>query len=200
MSTQNDTPEWLSLDQGESILWSGNPTTKSIAGVIMFSVIIIIGVPIFWKPLLGIVVGVMFGAVLTGFSFLHLKNTEYVLTSKNVYEKTGVLSTNVTKVGLSKVQDTGFSQGVFGNVFDYGNVDISTAGGSGDEITFSAIPDYKKVKDRINREIDKYQSSQTHQEKEQVDSEKMDEIIEAAKETRESTERVARKLYKLRSK
>ncbi|MFC7173424.1 PH domain-containing protein [Haloplanus litoreus] len=64
-------------------------------------------------------------------TYLRTVNVEYVLTDRNCYRKRGVLSTRVTRVGLANVQRTALQKNVWGNLFDYGTVSLSTAGSEG---------------------------------------------------------------------
>ncbi|WEL19936.1 PH domain-containing protein [Candidatus Nanohalococcus occultus] len=84
---------------------------------------------------------------LIGFTF-----TDYVVTNQALYRKSGIFSRNVQKIGLDKVQNISFSQGLLGKNFGYGNVDISTAGGSGVEMRFLGIQEPKTVQETINRQ------------------------------------------------
>lgn len=84
---------------------------------------------------------------LIGFTF-----TDYVLTNQALYRKSGIFSRNVQKIGLDKVQNISFSQGVIGKSFGYGNIDVSTAGGSGVEMRFLGIEKPKEVQETINRQ------------------------------------------------
>ncbi|MFB6203496.1 MAG: PH domain-containing protein [Candidatus Nanohaloarchaea archaeon] len=129
--------DWLSLDRGEEIEWSGEPRIHSIIPAILF------GIPMI--PVFGV------GLLIIAGAYLNIKNTDYVVTNKGLYEKTGVLSRRVQNIGFDKIQDISFSQGVFGNYFGYGEVSISTAGSSGDEMGFSNIENPKEVQELVNR-------------------------------------------------
>ncbi len=131
-------PNWLTLEEDEEIKWQGRPMMKSIIPAV------IIGIPF-------AVVGV--GLLIIAAAYLSVKNTFYVVTTSGVYVKKGVLSRNVKKIGFGKIQNISFSQGVFGNMFDYGNVNISTAGSEGVEMRFRSIREPKKVQELINRSI-----------------------------------------------
>jgi uncharacterized membrane protein YdbT with pleckstrin-like domain len=130
--------EWLSLDEDEEVIWSGNPRMHSIIPAL------IIGVPL---------IPVLIGILIVAGSYLSVKNTYFVVTSEGVYHKSGVLSRDVQKIGFDKIQNISYSQGVFGTFFGYGNVDISTAGGSGVEMRFRSIEDPKQVQQEINNRI-----------------------------------------------
>ncbi|NMJ77152.1 PH domain-containing protein [Nanohaloarchaea archaeon] len=130
--------EWLSLDSGEQLVWQGQPRIKSILPAVL------IGIP---TAILGIGILIIAGA------YLSVKNTKYVVSSEGLYVKKGVLSRSVQKIGFDKVQNISFSQGILGNYFGYGNVEISTAGGSGVEMRFRSIRNPKEIQQKINNRI-----------------------------------------------
>jgi len=132
--------DWLSLDEDEEILWSDSPRMHSIIPAL------IIGVPM-------IPIGI--GVVIIAAAYLSVKNTLFAVTSEGVYRKKGVLSRDVQKIGFGKIQNISFSQGIFGNHFGYGNVEISTAGGSGVEMRFRSVEDPQEVQELINQKIKK---------------------------------------------
>jgi len=130
--------DWVTLDEGEEILWSGEPHFYSIVPALVLGVplsLVLIGIPI------------VLGA------YLSRENTVYLLTTDGVYRKKGILSRDVQKIEFEKIQNISFSQGPLGNSVGYGNVDISTAGGSGVEMRFRAVPDPKPVQEQINTQI-----------------------------------------------
>ncbi len=131
--------DWLSLDQDEEVLWDGEPRIQSIIPAL------IVGVPL--TPVMGV------GLLIIAGAYYNIKNTDFVVTSQGLYKKTGVLSRSVQKIGFEKVQNISFSQGVFGNYFGYGNVEVSTAGGSGVEMRFNSIEEPKNVQELINKRI-----------------------------------------------
>lgn len=153
--------DWLSLDSGEGIIWQGQPRTKSIIPAV------IIGLP---TALLGIGIFIILGA------YLSVKNTEYVVTDEGVYVKKGILSRSVQKIGFDKVQNISFSQGILGNHFGYGSIEISTAGGSGVEMRFRSIENPKDVQEKINNLIKDEQETNKSQ-KGRSEKEILEEIL-----------------------
>jgi uncharacterized membrane protein YdbT with pleckstrin-like domain len=143
--------DWLNLSSGEEVVWHGNPRMKSIIPAF------IIGIPMILAFGLGLV-------IIAG-AYLSVKNTDFVVTSNNLYVKKGVLSRSVQKIGFDKVQNISFSQGVLGNQFDYGNIEISTAGGQGVEMRFRSIQNPKQVQEQINDLMKKEQSDTVEGEK-----------------------------------
>lgn len=83
---------------------------------------------------------------------LNFTFTDYVLTNRALYRKSGIFSRNVQKIDLDKVQNIYFNQGITGKIFGYGNVEMSTAGGSGVEMRFNGVDQPKEVQETINRQ------------------------------------------------
>ena len=133
-------PEWVNLDSDEEVLWSGSPRVKSIVSSL------VVGVPLIAVFGLGLLV--------IAAAYLNVKNTNYLVTDKALYVKRGILSRSVKKIGFDKVQNINYSQGVLGNRFGYGNIEISTAGGSGTEMAFRSVEDPRKVEDIINSRME----------------------------------------------
>ncbi|WP_049980175.1 PH domain-containing protein [Halolamina rubra] len=132
------TVDWLTLDADEEIVWSGNPHESSLIPAL------VVGVPL---SLLLVGLFIIAGA------YLQRENTQYVVTTDGLYKKTGVLSRDVQRIDFGKVQNTSYSQGFFGSQFGYGNVDVSTAGGSGVELQFRSVPDPREVQELINKRV-----------------------------------------------
>ena len=133
-----DTLDWLTLDTDEEIVWSGTPHESSLVPALVFGL-----------PLSIVLVGLFIIAA----AYLQRENTQYVVTTDALYKKTGVLSRDVQRIDFGKVQNTSYSQGFFGARFGYGNVDVSTAGGSGVEMQFASVPDPRAVQERINKRV-----------------------------------------------
>lgn len=145
METQFDADEidgadfdWLTLDADEEILWADTPHPYSLVPVLVVGIplsLVVVGIPI-------LVAG-----------YLSFKNTNYVVTSDALYKKTGVLSRNVQRIEFDKVQDTSYSQSFLGAQFGYGAVNISTAGGSGIEMSFDSVADPQTLQTLVNERI-----------------------------------------------
>lgn len=169
--------DWLTLDDDEEVLWSGEPRMASIAPAI------IVGIPLI--ALFG------FGLIIIAGAYLNVKNTDFVVTNGGLYKKTGVLSRSVQKIGFEKVQNISFSQGVLANYFGYGNVEISTAGGSGVEMRFNGIDDPKSVQERVAKEMKK----QTGRDEDEPDGRDTTELLlEEMRKTREVLLRIEEKM------
>jgi len=134
----SETADWLTLDEDEEIVWSGKPHESSLIPAL------VVGLPLSL---------VLIGLFIIAGSYLQRENTQYVVTTDGLYKKTGVLSRDVQRIDFGKVQNTSYSQGFFGSRFGYGNVDISTAGGSGIEMQFRSVPEPREVQELVNKRV-----------------------------------------------
>jgi uncharacterized membrane protein YdbT with pleckstrin-like domain len=130
--------DWLTLDDGEEVVWSSVPHEYSLVPAFAIGIplsLVLVGIPIVVS------------------AWLWRKNTVYVITTQALYAKSGVLSRDVQRIDFGKVQNITYTQGLFGTQFGYGNVDVSTAGSSGVEMRFTSVPDPKAVADRIKARV-----------------------------------------------
>ncbi|WP_254523341.1 PH domain-containing protein [Natrinema caseinilyticum] len=132
--------EWLSLEADEELLWAAGPDRRTLVPAFA------IGIPLSL---------VLIGLVIIAGEYLRVTNTHYVVTNRALYKKTGVLSRDVKRIEHEKVQDISYSQSALGNYFGYGTVEVSTAGGSGVEMSFAAVTDPKAVQRLISERIDR---------------------------------------------
>ncbi|MBV0923472.1 PH domain-containing protein [Halomicroarcula limicola] len=164
--------DWLTLDDDEEIVWRGQPSTESLYGTY------IVGVPMIL--LLGL------GLVVIASARLRQRNTDYVITDKGVYKKTGIFSRAVTEIDLDKVQNTSFSVGAVGRYFDYGDVMISTAGGSGVEMTLRGVADPQAVQKQLSRGVKRAQSESDDETDDESKSDVLVEILTELQAIRQS--------------
>ena len=153
-----------------------------------------------------VVVGVVLIPLLVGlvillalpFSYLTIKNTDFVVTTKSLYVKKGVLSTNIETVDIDKIQNTEYNQSFWGKQFDYANIDISTAGSAGADITFQSIENARAVRERIselgNRARSGRGASAGGEEGGRSRDDRLDELVAELRATREAMERIEAKL------
>lgn len=130
--------DWLSLDDGETVLWADTPHPYSIAPALLVGI-----------PLSIFLVGLFVIAA----AYLNYTNTNYVVTTAALYRKTGVLSRSVQRIEFDKVQDTAYQQGFLGAQFGYGTVNVSTAGGSGVEMSFQSVSQPQELQSLVNERI-----------------------------------------------
>ena len=131
--------DWTTFEEGEVVQWEGKPHIYSLIPVVL------IGIP------LSIV---LIGIGLIAYAWVARENTTYVITNRAVYKKRGAVSREVKRVSIEKIQNTSLKQGAAGTYFDYGNVEISTAGSEGAEVTFESVAAPRSVQQRLNRQVE----------------------------------------------
>lgn len=139
--------DWLSTDAAETILWSGGPRVRTVAGQAIVAAVVVVAVAVY-EPLYG-VGALVLAAALVGWSYLSLVHTDYVLTDHAVYRKQGILGERVSRVALSRIQNTDLKKSVVGAVVGYGNIEIDTAGSSGVEIVIGKIEHPEDVRELL---------------------------------------------------
>lgn len=140
MSTSEPSYDWVTLEEDEKVIWEGKPHRYSLVPAF------VIGIPLSV---------VLIGLVIIGWAWVDRENTSYVVTTEAVYKKRGALSRDVKRIAYEKIQNTSFKQGVLGTHFDYGTVEISTAGSEGAEMRFRAVTDPRGVQERLNRRLER---------------------------------------------
>jgi membrane protein YdbS with pleckstrin-like domain len=161
-------PDWLSLDTDETVVWSGTPRIRrvlptAVVALCWIALLVLaatlgprtasVPVPALSDRLLvagGVLLALPALAAVAS-SYLRTAAVEYVLTDRNLYRRTGVLSTRVSRVGLSAVERTSLSKGVWGTAFDYGTISISTAGSDGVDLRLADLDDPAPVREEIRR-------------------------------------------------
>lgn len=124
-----------SINKSEEIKWFGNPAYASQIGSIIMGIITVpflIGIPVLIS------------------TYLRINYTMYAVTDKALYRKKGLFSDKIKRVPLNKIQNTEYSRSWSEKKFGFGTVDISTAGSSGTELSFSAVKDPESIQQLIN--------------------------------------------------
>jgi len=155
-------PDWAPADAAETVVWAGQPRKRVVlqgvavgvvgAVVVLASASLAIASGQLSGTLavaLGIPLAILALAVPAGGVWLWRWSTRYVLTDAALYHRTGVLSLRVTELRLGKIQNTSYSQGVFGTLFGHGTVTVDTAGSQGAELTLRQLAGPQAVHQRI---------------------------------------------------
>lgn len=159
--------DWLTLDADEEILWASTPHKSSL--VPSFA----IGIPLSF---------VLIGIPILIASYLEYTNTNYVVTSRGLYRKRGILSRDVQQIGFDKVQNISYTQSAVGSSLGYGTVEVSTAGSSGVELQFRDIPEPAAIQELISREIERREDG--HRDDDHDTEDVLDEILAELREIR----------------
>ncbi|ELY36643.1 PH domain-containing protein [Natronorubrum tibetense] len=155
--------EWLSLDDDESVLWSGGPDRRTItptAALLALPILGLLAVP--FNAAAGLALAAVLALVvvpLVAWSVLWIRRTDYVVTTSALYAKRGILSRDVKRIDFEKVQNTSYSQTAIGTHVGYGTVEVSSAGGSGVEMSFRSIPNPREIQQLISSRVSPGRSS-----------------------------------------
>ena len=206
-------PDWLSLDSGEEVVWTGKPRLRRIiTNVVTFVIwslaalvaafvltaVLNVELPIPNRAVWGVaVLWTLLQAVNPARAYLRTKNTDYLLTDENVYKKTGVWSENITRIGIDNVQNTQLKKNFFGNVFDYGTILLSTAGGSGVEMSIEDLDDPDELRTELRERIAQASDRSRGEPRRghgSVDPETIETLVDEATELRETAEAIERHL------
>ncbi|SEP24150.1 PH domain-containing protein [Halogranum amylolyticum] len=145
--------EWMARGDEEDVHWSGHPrVTTTLPAVVVGLALVAVGVVVAAtqnRLLVALLVPV--GLAVAVGAYLRVVNTRYVVTDRALYRKTGVLSRRVERVSLSRVQNSSFTQGVLGSLFDYGTVSVEAAGGG--SIAFADVDDPRALRTLIERQV-----------------------------------------------
>lgn len=154
-------PEWVTLNEGEQIVWSGTPSLLLaagslfsgllvvIAGIILYGILLRANVEFPWVALVLIPVGLLW----MGYAYVRHRATRYAITTNEVYRKEGLFSRQVTSLRLDRVQNTSFEQSFLERLLSYGDVRIDTAGTGGIEIVFKAVSNPQKVSSLLTEQF-----------------------------------------------
>lgn len=167
-------PEWATLTEGEEVVWAGGPSGTVLARSLLWAVVLVVlgllvaslGPAQLSGPALAAygdiqrilrgagfviaVVGLLVGLV----AYLRYESVEYLVTTEELYVKRGFVSRSVRNLRLDRVQDTGFTQSTVQRLLGYGDVHVSTAGGSGVELVFENVPDPTVVNGIVTEQLD----------------------------------------------
>lgn len=85
---------------------------------------------------------------------------ELAITNKRIIGKTGVVNTSSLDSPLNKIQNVAVKQPLFGKIFNYADVTVTTAAGS---YSFGAIKNADAFKNMVLAQIDQYEEDRVKQ-------------------------------------
>ena len=161
----NDVPDWVTLTEGETVLWDGHPSFRliapsvavglviALAGIVL--TVVITDPTIRWFFLIGIPIGI----AIVAWAYFSLVSTRYVLTSEEVYRKTGIFNRSVAQIRLDRVQNTTCSQSAAERLLSYGDITIYTAGSDTMDITLADVPHPQRINRKLTEALDAVSSA-----------------------------------------
>lgn len=86
--------------------------------------------------------------------------TNLILSSELISGETGLLKKETLNAPLDKINGIYISKGIFGRLFGYGNINIST---SSNNFSFKGISNCEEFKDKVFEKIEKYKQKQAEE-------------------------------------
>ena len=144
--------EWLFFRDDEAVAWEGTPRLSAAIGGVTVGAIIVGGCLVAAITIdLRLLVGSVIGIGIIAWQFLRVRHTSYIVTTRAVWLKRGVLKKTVRRVGLPQIQNTAYSQSLTGSIFGYGTVSVEVAGGP--DVAFRRIDEPEGVRRIITNQI-----------------------------------------------
>ena len=136
--------DWWFRYGDERIIWEGQPRLSAALPSIGLGVAVCTlatAAAVLADP--RAVIGVALGVGVIALAIFRVRRTEYLLTTRALWLRHGIAGRTVRRVGLNKVQNTGYGRSVTGSAFGYGTVTVEVAGG--DDLQFQRIDDPQAV-------------------------------------------------------
>jgi uncharacterized membrane protein YdbT with pleckstrin-like domain len=109
--------------------WTIVPRTLLTIAVLAVAVVLAVMLTglgaLFWSIVLPVML--LIWIVLVARQAARILTTEIAITDRRVMSKTGVMRTEVKTTPLDKVNNVNVSQSLFGNLLDYGDIEVTTA-------------------------------------------------------------------------
>lgn len=141
--------DWLTLPADERIEWYGRPSLFTIAPQAIAALIVTIGGVVAVSVLTSVfgtipggvyVLPLLAGGSMLAVVVLRWYRIQYVITTREVYIKRGLLSLDVDQIRIARIQNTTLSQSLFERLLGYGDVIAYTAGSDSLNIEFDSVP------------------------------------------------------------
>lgn len=143
---------WRFQFDDEKTVWQGNPRLSAATGGIAIGIgfsLLALAVAVLVDRRL-IIAGIL-GIGIIIWAVRRVQQTEYVITTRAIWAKRGVMRRTVRRIELSKVQNTAYSQSITGSLFGYGTVTIEVAGGG--DLQFRRVDDPEMARETITSRI-----------------------------------------------
>ena len=162
--------EWVHKNPEEKLIWAGNPSLWTLAvNIVMGLILIILGIsltiafgvglswvppvlsgPVVFAPLLLAVVGI---AIIV-FPLVLLLHTRYIITTEELYRKTGFFRRDIKNIRHDMIQNTSCNQSLYERLLSFGDIGIYTAGTDSTEIILMNVRRPQQVVNIIKKASD----------------------------------------------
>jgi uncharacterized membrane protein YdbT with pleckstrin-like domain len=157
----------MDLHEGETVLFEGRPSWRSILGFYIVGVLVSAAIAavtaLVDKTGTGIVVFVVLAAIVLLIGYLRRLSTNYVISDERLWIRHGLLSRRTQETRLTRVQNVNTDQSVLQRMLRVGTVDFDTAGSDAPEADFAfrGVGDPAEVARIVDTAIRQSQQAQT---------------------------------------
>ena len=155
----------MDLHPGESVIYEGHPSWRSILGYYIKGVgtALVVGVIGYFADGIGLGVGflLLIIALVLVAGFIRRFATVYTITSERLRIKHGIIARHVQQTDISRVQNVNTNQSVLERFLQVGTVDFDTAGTGDSDFKFAGVEDPEEVVAAVDRAQKKPVASST---------------------------------------
>ena len=145
----------MDLHAGESVIYEGHPSWRSILGYYIKGLLVAIIVGGIAYALDGTGLGVGFWllvmAIVLVAGFLKRFATVYTITSERLRIKRGIIARHVQQTDIERVQNVNTDQSVIERMLQVGTVDFDTAGTGDSDFKFEGVESPEEVVAAVDR-------------------------------------------------
>ena len=145
----------MDLEPGESVIFEGHPSWRSILGFYLKGILIVavVGVVagLVTDTAIGVGAGVAVLALLLIAGYVKRLFTTYTITNHRLHIRRGVVAREEQQTQVSRVQNVNTNQSVLQRVLQVGTVDFDTAAGDDYDFSFAGVADPGEVVEAVHR-------------------------------------------------
>ena len=145
----------MDLQSGESVIYEGHPSWRSILGFYLFGFGISLAIGVIVAAIESTGAGILAAGVAAGLTVLAglVKRiaTTYTITDRRLNIRRGLVARKVQETRLQRVQNVNFSQSVYQRIMQIGDVDFDTAAGDDYNFVFGGVAEPEEVVERVDR-------------------------------------------------
>ncbi len=146
----------LNLGPGEQVVFEGHPSWRAILdfyikGILIVAVAFALLLWLADSTVISVAVLVAGSALVILIGFIRRVSTDYMITTRRLYIKHGIISRDVQETKIERVQDVNYQQSFLQRILQIGNVDFDTAAqDSQGDFVFAGVANPAQVTDRVH--------------------------------------------------
>jgi uncharacterized membrane protein YdbT with pleckstrin-like domain len=145
----------MDLHAGETIIYEGHPSWRSILGYYIKGLIGALILAAIFYALDGVGLGIgiflLVIALILAAGFIRRFATVYSITSQRLRIKQGIIARHVQQTDIERVQNVNTRQSVLERMLQVGTVDFDTAGTGDSDFKFAGVEDPEEVVAAVDR-------------------------------------------------